>query len=82
MWNNIGQKIMKLSQILCWVGIIGSVFTGISFFINGNNSYYGSQSVVTGILVIILGPLISWISSWITYAIGEAADYAEHNRND
>jgi hypothetical protein len=35
------------------------------------------NGVVGGILVIILGSLGAWLGSLATYALGEAADYAE-----
>ncbi len=81
MFDNIGSKIKKLAKILCWVGIILSVISGIGIMAGGSavSSYSrgygysagGASSVVAGILVIVLGSLGSWIGSFFTYGFGQ-----------
>ena len=80
MFDNIGSKIMKLAKILCWVGIMLSVISGIVLMAAGGSvssysSYGYSRSsgggVVAGILTIILGSLASWIGSFFTYGFGQ-----------
>ena len=65
MFNNIGGKLKGLAYFLCSFGIISSLITGI---------ITTEKDVLIGILTIVLGALFSWISSWITYAIGEIAE--------
>ena len=87
MFDNIGVKIMKLAKILCWIGIVLSVISGIVLMAGGANtiSYdaYGYRTstggvgVLGGILVIVLGCLGSWIGSFFTYGFGQLIDNSE-----
>ena len=90
MFNNVGRKVQILAKVVCWVGIILSVISGIMLIVAGNRvtvdlSSYGISNngvqpqggVLPGILTIIIGSLVSWLGSLATYAIGEAAEYAE-----
>ena len=43
----------------------------VSTAINATMRVGGTSAVVTGILVIVLGALGSWIGSWILYGFGE-----------
>ena len=67
MYNRIGKKIMDLSQLIFWMEAIASVIAGIILLLS-------SQTIVLGILIIILGPLLAWIGSWVLYAFGQIAD--------
>ncbi len=65
MFNNIGGTIKGFARFLTWVGIIASIIVGIELIKNDNN---------IGFLVIIVGILVSWMSSWILYAFGELVE--------
>lgn len=66
MFNNIGRKIKMLAEVLCWIGIILSVSIGIlSLF--GGIVYFLSF----GFILLFLGPLLSWIGSFLLYGFGE-----------
>ena len=92
MFDNIGSKIKKLAKILCWLGIIISVISGIAIMAAGNNYSYNSYSssgstvggVVGGILTIVLGSLLSWISSFFAYGFGQLIENTDRirERND
>lgn len=84
MFKNIGKKLMLVAKILCWVGIISSLILGLVLIFSGNNnnlvytdSYSGMivsrpvNSVATGIAVIIVGCLASWIGSFAIYGFGQ-----------
>ena len=62
MFTNIGSKIKALAQIVCWAGIIGSVISGIAII---------EDAGVLGLMIILLGSLISWISSFAVYGFGQ-----------
>lgn len=86
MWNNIGRKVQKLAKFVCWFGIIASSISGIITIISGiqmlSNRYYtnaGWPQILIGAGIIVVGSLLSWMGSWVTYAIGEAAEAAEKN---
>lgn len=87
MFDNIGKKLMGLAKFLCWVGIISSVIfaivvfansgvkeqrSGYGYYYNSYGSFYGKKWL--GWVTLILGPLSSWISSWMLYAFGEFVD--------
>ena len=88
MFNNIGKKIKTLAKVLCWIGIILSVITGIAIMAGGGNYSYLSMNgmqisvdsgaaVVVGILTILLGVLISWIGSFVLYGFGQLVDNSD-----
>ena len=63
MYNNIGGKVKALAIVEMIVGTLGSLITAIVLWAN--------DAVLAGFLVLIGGFLVSWIGSWITYAIGD-----------
>jgi len=65
MYDNIGAKIKVLAQIIAWIGIAGSVIAGFVLMAQGD------AGVLIGFIVLIVGALTSWISSWFMYGFGE-----------
>lgn len=63
MFDNIGNKIKTLAKVVCFIGIVSSLITGI---VLGNLLSSG-----VGLVIIILGCLLSWIGSFFTYGFGE-----------
>ena len=63
MFTNVGRKIMDLASVVCWLGIIGSIITGIIMM--------AAELVLLGLLVAVAGSIGSWIGSWFTYGFGE-----------
>ena len=61
MFNNIGGKIKTLSAVITWIGIVLSFVGGFALI---------SSNVLIAVLVIILGCLFSWISSFVLYGFG------------
>lgn len=75
MFSNIGRKIKALAKVVCWIGIIGSIIGGISFFVAAGEAYSdGGTYVAAGFVVIIVGALLSWLGSFFTYGFGELID--------
>lgn len=68
MFTRIGSKIKGFAKFTCWVGIIGSVILG---FAVGATSYSP-----LGLLVALIGSLLSWIGSFTLYGFGELIDTA------
>ena len=66
MFDNIGSKIKTLAQVIAWIGIIGSVILGLIFLTTGNEGM-----ALTGILIAVVGSLLSWIGSFIAYGLGQ-----------
>lgn len=70
MFDNIGGKIKTLAQVVCWIGIICSVIFG---FIFGAEA----DSFLVGLLIIVLGSLTAWTSSFTLYGFGELIENSE-----
>lgn len=67
MYNNIGGKVKNMAVIFCLLGIAGSVMLG--FMLASNE-----KTTATGILILLIGPFSSWLSSLALYAIGQSAE--------
>ena len=64
MYNNVGQKIKCVAVVIAWIGIILGVISGIWVM-----TVY--DSVVSGLLYILLAALFSWLGSLTLYGFGE-----------
>ncbi|MBO7677436.1 MAG: hypothetical protein J6S49_07980 [Erysipelotrichaceae bacterium] len=67
MFKDIGNKMKSLAEILCILGIIASAIAG---------------SVLGNFLIIIIGALASWLSSFGLYGFGELIDQTKQTRED
>ena len=69
LYKNIGGKIKNLAIWTFIVEAIGSVITGFVFLIDG-----GLEDAWWALFIIILGPVVAFVSSWILYAFGELVE--------
>lgn len=78
MFDNIGSKIKGLAKVLCWVGIIASIICGIMMFVAAAEAswQYESTYITLGIVIIVVGPLGSWVGSFVLYGFGELINHA------
>jgi len=84
MFNNIGHKIQVLAKVLCWIGIICWVITGLALMAGSSSMTYrlngefvranSGAGVVAGILTIVVGVLVSWIGSFLLYGFGQLVE--------
>ena len=77
MFSNIGGKIKKLAKVICWIGIAFSLIGGIASI-----SQTTDQSVLIGIITIVVGSLVSWISSFFTYGFGQLIENTDEIRKN
>ena len=70
MFNDIGFKIKCIAKVFCYVGIVLSVLLGI-FYIFAAIEDYEPYLAVLGIMLMILGPLLSWMYSCFAYGFGQ-----------
>ena len=61
MFNYISEKIKSMAKIFCSLGIIVSIFCAVLLFMEGPQ----------GLIVLIVGPMFSWLGSLIMYGFGE-----------
>lgn len=72
MYDNIGKKIKGLAKALFIILSLMFVLYGATF-IMGSRSI-GSKNYLLGLSIILGGPLVAWISSWVLYGFGELVD--------
>ena len=70
MYDNIGGKIKGLAKASFIVAAIAEVLTGIVLMATDEDM------ILYGLLVMVVGPIIAWVSSWFLYGFGELIDKA------
>ena len=68
MYNDVGKKIKGLMKTLLTIGIVLSVVGGIAVMA------IDDDLIVAGLLIVMVGSLVSWISCIFAYAFGELVD--------
>ena len=71
MFDNISDKMKSAATALAILGIIGSIIVGIVMIAKAEDSYYPGIGIWSGWLVIIVGSLSSWVSSFTLYGLGQ-----------
>lgn len=83
MFKKIGKKLMMMAKWICWLGIISTVILG-SFMLDSTTRRYrsfGTIHVYEGVLMLLFGPLCSWICSSLLYAFGQLVDDVQKIKN-
>ena len=65
MFRHIGRKVRGLAVALCVIGIIGSLGAGTALYL------LKILQLIPCIAIGVGGALISWLSSWVMYCIGD-----------
>lgn len=68
MYDNIGGKIKGLAKAVFIVEAIAAVIAGIALVA------IDEDLILYGVLTLILGPAVAWVSSWLLYGFGELID--------
>ena len=84
MYSNIGGKIKGLAIATFIVEAIMAVLSGAVYVLGGlfslidgltgYYSYFDEEMILVmlmGLAVIVIGPIIAWVSSWMLYGFGE-----------
>ncbi len=77
MFNNVGSKCKTLAKVVCWLGIVLCVIIGIIMIVASGETHSDQEKttmLLSGLLYLILGPILSWLGSLSLYAIGETAE--------
>ena len=69
LYENIGSKIKTLAIAFFIVQAIGAIVTGIILLIDGGFEYNW-----WAIFIILLGPVVAFVDSWLLYGFGEIID--------
>ena len=70
MFDNIGNKIKGLAELICWIGILISVIIALILVFAGYSDGDGLV-LFLGIAIGVAGSLFSWIGSFAVYGFGE-----------
>lgn len=65
MYDNIGKKIKGLAMATCFIGIMAAVIYGLVLI------SLDEDFILFGILIMLIGSLVAWISSLCLYGFGE-----------
>ena len=76
MFDNIGDKIKTLAKVSTVLGIVISVIYGIVLMVSDEDLIFD------GFLVMILGSLLFWISSFTLYGFGEMINQLEYSNSN
>ncbi len=68
MYSNIGGKIKLLAKATFIVEAIAAVIAGIVYMASD------ADKMPIGTLLMIVGPIVAWVSSWLLYGFGELID--------
>ena len=71
MFDNIDNKIKNVAQVICWLGIVGSVIYGLVYIISTEFWDFGIMYLFIGVAIMAIGSLLSWASSLVLYGFGE-----------
>lgn len=83
MYNNPGGKIKALAKVVATIGILLSILSGmlaigtagrVSFNLGGSAGVITGGGAVYGIVIIVVGSLISWLSTLALYGFGELVE--------
>lgn len=73
MYRNIGSKIKVLAIVLCILGMLFSLIGGVVFMYltTFGFNYVELWNIVVGIVIMIVGSFVSWVSQFMLYGFGE-----------
>ncbi len=67
-YDNIGGKIKKWATWIFTAEAIIAILAGIILM---------NEHVLIGLLVVVLGPIVAWISSWLLYGYGQLIENSD-----
>lgn len=71
MYDNIGEKIKNSAKWICIVESISAVIGGIFVIIDDFDSFF------KGLLLIVLGPVVAYVSTWLLYGFGQLIENSD-----
>ena len=73
LYINIGAKIKTWAKWIFIIEAISAIIGGIGFIVNDDGGI--------GFVIMVFGPLLAWVSSWLLYAFGELDEDVHALRN-
>ena len=78
LYIDIGKKIKGWAKWIFIVGVIVSVIGAVGMLLAAEDGLV----FAIGLLALIIGPLVAWVSSWIIYAFGELVEKTSANEQN
>jgi hypothetical protein len=72
LYDNIGGKIKGWAKWIFIVEAIGAVIAGIALMVDAGD--IDTLQFVMGIVTVVFGPLVAYVSSWLLYAFGQLVE--------
>ena len=69
-YEDIGEKIKGWAKWAFVLGAILSVIAAIVVMATAEDAWV----IIVGLVMLVVGPLVSWVSSWLLYGFGEIID--------
>lgn len=69
MFDNIGGKIKGAASFISVSGIIASIIAGVDLV--------SKETVIVGLIIIIVGSLFSWVGSFLLYGFGQLVENSD-----
>ena len=70
LYANIGGKLKGFAK---WIFIVGAIASVIGALVIIATAEYAVM-IFVGLMALIVGPIVSWVSSWLLYGFGEMLD--------
>lgn len=74
LFKNAGPKLKVLAKVIFVISLIIGEIIGIVSIVAGADSWNGGILITIGVILVIISPLLAWLSSIILYAFGELCD--------
>lgn len=71
MFDNVSGKLKSVAKVVCVVGIIVSLISGISYMVAEEFWDFGYSYFFAGCLKAVVGSVLSWVLSLFIYGFGE-----------
>ena len=77
MFTRVGKKIKAVATVLFYIMAVSAVISAFFVIFNYNSVIGVGNAILLGILIVLLGCLLAWLSSISLYGYGELVDNSE-----
>lgn len=77
MYNNIGKKLKLLAKIDFFFNAIATFIAGIAILASLYADYGEDTHLAIGLVLMLVGPIAAWVSSWLLYAFGQLVENSD-----
>lgn len=74
LFKNAGPKLKVLAKVIFVISLIIGEILGIVAIVAGADSWNGGILITVGVILVIISPLLAWLSAIMLYAFGELCE--------